>query len=314
VKKIKNYLIFTLVVIFLMTGFTVGGFAKQPIIGLSAVGVEHNWDINAYNGVISRAKELGVDLLSFDGERRPEKQLSDIRTLISRKVDCIIVILGQRDVIEPAIKEAREKGIPVVTADFNTPYSLCNVSTNNFSAMSDVVLQMVSDLKGEGEVGIFFRPGSPIGDLRKKVFDLVLSEYPGIKIVAEQTIVIPGTVPDSYNKTKDMLRTHPEIDAFWTVFDMPMIGAAQAIADMGLQNIGCYGFDGDPTAMEMISDPSSAYMATVAQQPFKIGQTVLEAAVDVINGKEVPVMKFVPAVLVTRENVKEVLETLPQYK
>jgi len=312
--KIKNYLLFILVIIFLITGFVVIGFAEKPLIGISVIGAEHNWDINAYNGAINRAKELGAEVLAFDGERRPEKQLSDIRTLISRKVDCLIVILGFKDAIEPAIKEAREKGIPVVTADFRTPYSLCNVSTNNFSAMGELVLQMVSDLKGEGEIGIFYRPGSPIGDLRKKMLDVVLSEVPGIKIVAEEAYVTPGTVPDAYNKAKDMLQAHPEIDAFWTVFDMPMIGTAQAIADMGLENIGCYGFDGDPTAMEMLADPSSAYAATVAQQPFKIGQTTAEVAMDLINGKKVSVMKFVPHVLVTRENVKEVLDTLPQYK
>lgn len=311
----KRFLYLLLIMVLLVTANATMAAKKKPLIGISVAGTEHDWDINAYNGAISRAKEIGAEVLAFSGEKRAEKQLSDIQTLISRNVDALIVILGFKDVIEPAIKQARDKGIPVVTADFNTPYSLCNVSTNNFSAEAELALQMISDLGGQGELGIFYVPGYPIEELRKDVLDVVLKWHPDVKIVAQEAEVEPGTVPDAYNKTRDMLRAHPEIDAFWAIYDMPMIGAAQAIEDMGLAGkVGCYGFDGDPTAMKMIMDPNSAFEATVAQQPFKIGETASEVAMDLINGKEVPVMKFVPSILVTRENANEVYNTLEQYK
>jgi len=284
-------------------------FSEKPLIGISVVGTEHDWDIQAYNGAISKAKELGAEVLAFDGERRPEKQLNDIKTLISRNVDALIVILGYRDVLEPELQAAREKGIKVVTADFRSVYSQCNVSTNNMTAMIDLVLKMVSDLKGEGEIGIFYRPGAPVGDLRKKCLDLVLSEYPNVKIAAQEAYVIPGTIPDAYNKTRDMLRAHPEIDAFWSIFDQPMIGAAQAITDMG-HSAKVYGFDGDPTALKMIADPDSPYEATVLQQPYKIGEVAAETAFELLAGEEVPSMKFVDHILVTKDNIHEVLKTL----
>lgn len=309
----RRIVLATLIVLFV--SFAVIGIANKPLIGISVIGTEHDWDIQAYNGAISRARELGADVLAFDGERRVDKMVSDIQTLINRRVDLLIVILGYRDAIEPLIMLARDRGIPVVTVDFRTPYSISNVETNNFTAMAELVLKMVSDLRGEGEVGIFYRPGSPIAEMRKKVFDMVLSEFPGVKVVAQEAYVLPGTVPDAYNKTRDMLRANPNIQAFWTVFDMPMIGAAQAIADLGMaDSVQCYGFDGDPTAMEMIADPTSGFAATVAQQPFLIGQTAVDVAFDILAGKEVPPMVFVPHVLVTRDNVQEVLDTLPQYQ
>lgn len=285
------------------------------LIGISVIGTEHNWDINAYNGAIARAKELGAEVLAFDGERRNEKQLSDINTLISRKPDAIAVILGVKDSLIPALQEARDQDIPVVTADFAIPQSLCNVASNNFTAMAELCLKMVSDINGEGDIAIFYRPGSPIAELRKKVLDLVLSEYPDVNIAAQEAYVLPGTVPDAYNKTQDMLRANPNIKAFWSVFDMPMIGAAQAIADMGLAGqVGTYGFDGDPTAMAMIVDPDSAFESSVAQQPYAIGERLAEQAIRAALGVEVPVMDFVPHVLVTRDNAQEVLDTLAQYQ
>jgi ribose transport system substrate-binding protein len=284
-------------------------FAQKPVVGISVIGTEHDWDIQAYNGAIAKAKELGAEVIAFDGERRPEKMLNDVKTLISRNVDVLIVILGYREVIEPELKIAREKGIKVVTADFQSVYSQCNVSTNNMTAMIELCLRMVADLKGEGNIGIFYRPGSPIAELRKKCLDLVLSEYPKIKIVAQEAYVVPGTVPDAYNKTKDMLRANPEIDAFWSLFDQPMIGAAQAIDDLGSRyHAKCYGFDGDPTALKMINDPNSSFVATVAQQPYKIGETCAEVAMEILSGKEVPVLRFVDHILVTRENVGNLLK------
>lgn len=292
-----------------------GEDGDQPTIGISVIGTEHAWDINAYNGARDRAEELGVDVLAFDGERRVDKQLSDVNTLISSQVDAIVVILGDSQSLTPALADAREQGIPVVTADFDNEHTLSNVSTNNRTAMAELVEYMVQDINEDGQVGIFYTPGIPVADLRKEVFDSVIAEYPSVEVVAEQPWKIPGTVPDAYDKTQDMLRSHPEIDAFWTVFDQPMIGAAQAIADMsGDVGARTYGFDGDPTAMEMIMDEDSAFAATVAQQPYKIGQTAVDQALKVINGEEVERNVYVDHVLVTRDNVEEVYNSLPAYE
>ncbi|MCC8107675.1 MAG: substrate-binding domain-containing protein, partial [Planctomycetes bacterium] len=124
----------------LVIGLAVTAFGgeKKPLVGISIIGAEHNWDINAFTGAQDKARELGAEVLAFDGERRIEKQLSDIKTLITRKVDIIVVILGDEKSLVPALKEAREAGIPVVTADFNNPYTLCEVQRHNVAGMSDV--------------------------------------------------------------------------------------------------------------------------------------------------------------------------------
>jgi ribose transport system substrate-binding protein len=291
------------------------GQGKKLRLGLSVIGTEHSWDINAYNGAREKARELGFEVLGFDGERRPEKQLADVETLIANKVDIIAVILGDSESLTPALQKARSQGIPVVTADFDNPHTLCNVGTNNQIAMAALVEQLVADLGQNGNVGVFYTPGIPIADERKEVFDRVMAKYPGMKVASVQDWKIPGTVPDAYDKTKDIMKAHPEIQAFWTVFDQPMIGAAQALADIGLASgTKCYGFDGDDLAMEMLMDPASAYGATVAQQPYLIGQTLAEVAKKVLDGENVDRNVYVEAVLVTPKNVQEVFDTLPQYK
>ncbi len=293
---------------------TVQAGEKKPLIGISIIGAEHNWDINAFQGAQDKAKELGADVLAFDGERRIEKQLSDVKALISRKVDAIVVILGDEKSLTPALKEARETGIPVVTADFNNIYTLCDVQTNNFAAMSEVALKMVADMGGEGKIAIFSIPGQPISDVREDTMRLVLKSYPKVQIAVAEVPAIPGTVPDVYNKAKDIMRTHPDLKSFWATFDMPMIGAAQAIADEGkVGQVRCYGFDGDPTAMKMLLDPETAYAATGVQQPYRIGATAAATAMEVIQGKTVPPMKFVEHALGVKENALEIINRFEQY-
>ena len=76
----------------------------------------------------------------------------------------------------------------------------------------------------------------------------------------------------------------------------------------------CYGFDGDPTAMKLLMDETSAYGATVAQQPYAIGQALAEVSILAAKGEELPTLRFIPHVLVDKHNVEEVWNTLPQYE
>lgn len=311
----KRFLMVTIGLVLCLV-LSVTGFAKdKPVVGVSVVGTEHNWDINAYNGVLDGLKAAGVEIKAFDGERKPQKQVNDLETLYQLKPDAIIIILGYIDALKPVLKKIDSADIPIITVDLLNEYSTCNVSSNNYGMGIDIALKMVSDLKGEGEIGVFYRPGAWVAEVRRDMLDYVLKDFPKIKIVAEQPYVIPGTVPDAMNKVENILKAHPEIDAFWSLFDMPTIGAAMAIKAAGLEDkVKCYGIDGDPKAISMIRSGESAYAATAVQQPYKIGQKAAEMALKVINGEEVPYTIYVDHYIATEENVEEIIQKVEKYK
>ena len=292
-----------------------GGKNRTVTIGISAIGIEHNWDLNAFLGAREMAGKLGMRVLELDGERMPEKQIRDIKVMIRRKVDVIAVILGETDTLTPALKEARDAGIPVVSADFENPYSLCNVSTDNKTAMTALVEHMVADLGRKGEIGVFYTPGIPIIERRYEIFRQVIDKYPDIKVVWQERWKFPNVIGDAYTKTLRAIQGHPEIDAFWSAFDLPVIGAAQAVKKKKLAGrIKTYGFDGDPTAMKMIMDPKSAFAATVAQQPYRIGEELANVAQRVVTGDDAPRHVFVEHIFVDKTNASKVFNSLPQYK
>ncbi|MGE5552552.1 MAG: sugar ABC transporter substrate-binding protein [Betaproteobacteria bacterium] len=284
--------------------------AAKPRIGVAAIGLEHSWDINAFNGAVARVKELGGEPIGLDGERKSQKHIDNLETLLQMKVDAIIIVLGYTDLLDPVMAKITKAGIPIVTADFPTKYSSANVSSSNDQMGTMISEKMVKDLGGKGNLVVFFRPGSPIAEARRAALQKVLDKNPGVKIVAEQPYVVPGTIPHAMSVMENLLIANPkkgQIDAVWALFDQPTIGAAMAIEAAGRAGeVKVYGIDGDPKALEMIKKGS--YTATIMQQPYKIGQIAAEMAMKLVKGEKVPAQTYVDVELVTKENVDKFLK------
>lgn len=308
VKKIVIGVLLGIMLIASMVGAASG--AKKPTVGVAAIGLEHNWDINCFNAAVARLKELGAVPIGLDGERQTQKHISNLETLLQMKPDAIIIVLGYKDIMDPVLQKITNAGIPIVTCDFDTKYSLCNVSSSNEQMGTMIAEKMAQDLGGKGNIVSFYRPGSPVAEVRRAMLQKVLDKNPGIKIVAEQPYVIPGTVPDAMAKMENLLIAHPkkgDIDAVWSLFDQPVIGAAMAVEAAGRAGeIKLYGIDGDPKALELIK--KGVYTATILQQPTKIGAIAAEMALALVRGEQVPRQVYVDVQLVTKDNVDQFLK------
>ena len=278
-------------------------------IAVCAIGTEHTWDATCFKNIVARLKELGAEVTAYDAERSDIKMKTGLESLINMNPDGLVIMLGALDVVKPAIEEAKSRGIRVVTCD-SLPGEV-NVSSNNFVAEAQVASRLAQDLGGKGKIGVFFRPGTAVAELRYRIFKAVIAQFPDIKVVVEEPYVLPGTVPDAYTKVKAWIKAHPDIKAIWTVFDIPLIGAAHALMEAGLnKQVGLYGFDGDPEFIRLMKE-GAIFGATIAQNPALIGKTAAERLAKLIHGESVPAFVFIPAFLVTPENVEEIIKTFP---
>lgn len=280
---------------------------KKLTIGVAAIGLEHHWDITCFNSVVSRLKELGVTVVALDGERQTQKHIANLETLLQMKPDAIVIVLGYSDIMDPVMAKISNANIPIVTCDFPTEFSNCNVSSSNEVMGTMIAEKLASDLGGKGNLVSFYKPGNPIAETRRAMLQKVLDQNPGIKIVAEQPTVAPGTVPDAMAKMENLLIARPkkgDIDAVWSLYDMPVIGAAMAVEAAGRAGeIGVYGIDGDPQALHMIK--RGVFTATIMQRPDIIGKTAGEQAVQLATGQKVPPQIYIDVTLVTQDNVDE---------
>lgn len=89
---------------------------------------------------------------------------------------------------------------------------------------------------------------------------------------------------------------------------MPLIGAAQALDTANREEIGLYGVDAEPGALDLIADPNSAYQFTVGQPTDAIAVRSAENIARFLGGEEDKVRKttYVDPIFIDKENVAKV--------
>jgi ribose transport system substrate-binding protein len=286
-------------------------------IGITVIGTDHDWDLKAYQGQIDEVERLGGTPIALDAGRRDEQQISQIQTLIAQKPDAIIEQLGNIKVLDPWLKRIRAAGIPLFTVDTATPHAINNTTSDNYAIGSSIALQMISDIGGKGNILVFNGFYSvPVCKIRYDMLKYVLESFPEVKIIEpELRDVIPNTVQSAYAQVTDMLTKYPEpgsISAIWACWDIPQVGATQAVQASGRNEVKTYGIDGSPEFVAMVADPSSPAAAVAVQRPYEIGQTAVRNVARYLSGQQdsVPPFTFVPHVMLTKDNAEEVVPTL----
>ena len=279
-------------------------------VGVTVIGTDHHWDLMAYRGQVEELEALGAEVIALDAGRNDQTQISQIQTLISQQPDAIIEQLGNIDVLDPWLKRIRDAGIPLFTVDTATPHAINNTTSNNYNIGAELALQMVSDMAGEGKVVVFNGFYSvPVCKIRYDQLKYVLEAFPGVEIIEpELRDVIPNTVQSAYSDVTDMLAKYGEdsdLKSVWACWDVPMVGATQAIEASGRTGIRTYGVDGSPEYVEMVANADSPAGAVAAQQPYEIGRTAARNVAAYLTGQEVGPFTFVPAVLITKANASE---------
>jgi ribose transport system substrate-binding protein len=290
---------------------------KGKTIGITVIGTDHYWDLRCYQAQIDEVKRLGGASIALDAGRDDNRQISQIQTLIGQKPDAIIEQLGTLTVLEPWLQKIRKAGIPLFTADTASPSSINDTTSDNFFIGEQLAVQLANDIHGEGNILVFNGfYGVPVCAIRYDELKEVLKFYPKIKIIQpELRDVIPNTVQSAYAQITEMLTKYPkgEISAVWSAWDVPQVGATEAIDAAHRGEVKTYGVDGSPDVVALVKDSNSAAGAVVAQQPYLIGKTAVDNAARYLSGDHsLPPYTFVPAVLVTKENADEMQKFLGQ--
>ena len=286
-------------------------------IGISIVGTDHYWDRNAYESAGAEVKRLGGTPIAVQAGRQGSQQIADLENLVAQKPDAIISILGDAAALAPEFQKIKAAGIPLFTMDQPSPLSVNNVTSDNYRVGETVMRTMAEDMGGKGNILLFNGfTSTRVCNLRYEQFQAVLKDYPDVHILQpELQDVIPGTVEDARQKTTDALNRYPrgQIQAIAAAcWDVPGVGAAQAVTAAGRSEIKIYGNDGDPSALALVCDPKSPYQADVAQQPKLIGKQSADNVALYLGGKKdmVKHTTYFDPILVTKQNCAQIVPTL----
>lgn len=266
---------------------------------------------NAFTTAVSTgAKEtgdkLGVTVDVFDGGQDQSKQASQVEQCISQGYDGIIIEPISTDGIVPAVKEANEAGIPVITCvqtmsrqDLAVAY--CGGNDTNAGTLE--MEKACEALGGKGNIVILQGPlGSDGQLLRENGYDAVLKKNPDIKVVFEDTA--NWTTDEALSKAETWLQTGTEINAFVCQNDSMALGAQKAIEDIGKENdILVFGVDAVEEGLDSIA--KGGMTGTISQDAYGQGKLGVETMVDYLNGKDVEEISYTECVYIDSSNVAD---------
>ena len=230
---------------------------------------------------------------------------SRMEDVISSKVNAIVIVSTDPNTLKNQIQSANAAKIPVFGLDSGYISGMTmNATSDNTSMGKTITTILFKAMNGKGNLVVLTYRPHPGVLKRTQALDTLLKSYPGIKVVTEQQVQVPGPIENSRQQMENILLANPgkgAITAVWAGWDEPAIGAAQAIQAAGRKDIMVIGIDGTSQAVDMIQK-GSPIVATLRQNFPQMAILVARQIERVFGGKNVTATElYAPATIVTRK-------------
>jgi len=286
------------------------------IIGFQFSSETHARTANAA-AAAARARGWNVTLLNSEGSL--PRHAEQFETLITRKVDAIVIAMGKPVEADAQFKAARDKGIPVVTIMSGTsPHTLFDIQTNEFKVGAEAALHLLGLMNYRGNIVTARFDLNVATRIRGKLLDAVLSENQAVRELGKFSMARTQSWRDDVRAGMQalLLQNQGRIEGIWASFD----GQAYVIDDLlraqGVKKgqIPLVSVDGGKETYARIADPDSTLVATVAIPFEDMGRKAVDA-VQTIAVERKPRAAvtsgpylYVDAVLVDASNVRDFLK------
>ncbi|MFF8469477.1 ABC transporter substrate-binding protein [Streptomyces griseus] len=269
---------------------------KDAVVGFSQSEKEANpFRIAETQSIKDEAAKIGVKkLLTTNAQSQLSKQISDIQDMLAQGAQFLIVAPLNSDGLEPALKAAAAKKVPVLTIDRKVNSTACK----DYVAFlgSDFVEQgkraadaMIKVTGGKGKVAILLgASGNNVTTDRTKGFvDQVKAEAPGLEIVAQQTGEFARD--KGQQVMEQLIQSKPDITAVYAENDEMGLGAVTALKAAGKKpgkDVKIVSVDGTRNAVQALvngeynavieSNPRFGPLAFATAQKFYAGEAIPE--------------------------------------
>ncbi len=277
-------------------------------IGVSIAKVDDNFMAYIRSGLQDAARQDNIQIQFVDAQGDVVRQLNQVQDFLSQQVDAVIVLPADTGGTARMTQAAVEAKIPLVYVNRHPdtkelPKGVVTVASNDIEAGQLQMRFLAEKLGGKGNVVIIK------GDLaqnathdRTEGVMQVLKDYPGIRVVEEQSgewIRSKGM-----DLTSNWLLAGTQFDAVIANNDEMAIGAAMALQQAGKAKgqIPVVGIDGLPDGLAAIKRGMLA--ASVFQDPKAQSAKAIDVALKMIKGEPVEAEVWVPFKLITPDQVK----------
>jgi ABC-type sugar transport system substrate-binding protein len=261
--------------------------------------------------VHAEADKLGdIEVTESDGQGSSPKQTADVEAALTRGVDGIIISPNEVDALAPALQEAVDAGVPVVTIDRRVdkvPGILAHVGADNVKggeAQGELVMKLFPN--GANVMNLQGQSGSSPAIDRNKGLHNVLDKAPDkYKFIFEDTA--------GFARDKGLAMTESALssmqsppDVIVAANDDMALGAMEALKARNLTGkVVLIGFDALPEALAAIK--AGTLTATVEQLPGGQSRGAVDTLVAFLRDGTKPAQQvtLLTPIAITKDNLDQ---------
>ena len=285
-----------------------GGGGGQKVIGVSVADQKSLFYVAEVQGIQAEAQAKNVKVIVTSANNDSNAQVKQVNDLLTQQIGALIFTSQDSTAAAAGVRAANQANVPVIAVD-QRPESgqgklATYIATDSVKAARDLCTWQFQQMGGSGELAILHGVlGSTAEKQRTQGCQEALQANPGIKLVAEETANWDET--EAFKATQNILSAHPNLKGVFGESDAMGLGAAKAGQQANRQGIVYTGIDGFPTMFDAVK--SGLTQATMAQQPYKMGQLAVDQAIQIIDGQGggLPPEQYQDTVLINKDTVNQ---------
>ncbi len=275
--------------------------------------------VSIADGAKAEGAKLGwqVEVQATANESDVAGQVILVQQMLQMGAEAVSVNTIQSDAIVSAVKMANAKQVPIFVHNSLTPLPDGHVTAYigydqwrgaaKLGAYTCDLLAKKYDTTPELATGkVYILLGIEGFHVHRRTQGYIdgLSRCPGVHVIGEQTA--EWDREEGANVATAALQQTPDIDVFYGNSDEMGIGAALAAEKLGRKinrDFFVVSIDGNQPTLNLIKN--GKYTATLGVDPTRMGQTVVDAMNQVLNGAVVPQFILTPSVVVDAGNLQD---------
>lgn len=265
------------------------------------------------NAVTAGAKEefakAGVEVVAVtDANYDPARQASDIENASTLRPDFILSLVIDANSVRASYQKAIAQGSKLVLLSNPVPGiehgpNMAGIVTDDMLGMGkQAAAVMASTGPSLKKVGMIFHDADYfVTNSRDKAFEQALANYPNLQLVAKKGFV---REQETSEVAAAMLLQQPDLDLIYVSWDAAAEGVVEALRAAGRANVKVVTYDlGVNNLLDLAR--GGHMLATIADQPYNIGQTMARVALLAELNQPTPALTIVPYTTVQRDNIAD---------
>lgn len=288
-------------------------------IGFVGMTMNNEYHITLANGAIVEGEKLGikVDAQAGDQHSSADQQLTIIENMIGNGVDGILLVPSSSEGLESALRQCKEKNIPIINLDTKLIQSVLDdldmvvpyYGTNNYNG-AKLAGEYVAKNFPKGTKTAILKGMEGQTNAADRYNGFVDGAGDAIEIVA--TLNADWEVDKGYIAGQNIISANPDVQLFFCSNDNMGIGALRAIKEAGLlDQIQIIGFDAVSEALNLVE--KGEFLATVAQYPAEMGKLGVDNMLKIFDGEEPAASLDTGTKLLLKADVAPFIEYLSEF-